>query len=369
MKKTNNFLSIILILTMMVGLVTSTSAFATTAPYIKSDSPSSITLPKHNTYTFKFTVVGKINGTPTFSIGNGAILNASLVKKNGNDYYYKVSADGKVDTSTGVYSKIPGQVAVRQATVHITAEEVAGINPAGFVQLYFDENSYDEGYRLTGFEGSTRTYQLRSRDDVGTNAEVDVTNSNPDVLDLFLGSSTAPSTNIKTKVTKDGRDESYYFTTKAKKVGTATLQLTVKLNNGYTIKYTQYWTFVDPACIKIESDSPSSMEIKNGESYQFRFAIPQKVISYGITQGMRFISEAKMYSKDLKGQEVQSSITTNYDSTETNKGSGVYQIKLSTALTEEEKESGCYYKPGDYITVACSMSGLPVMVLCTLKIV
>ena len=70
-------------------------------------------------YCFKMTVVNGNNMVPSFTAGNGEVLKTQFVAKIGNDYYYRVYAIGTPGQSTGVYTTLPGQNAVKHCTVTI----------------------------------------------------------------------------------------------------------------------------------------------------------------------------------------------------------------------------------------------------------
>ena len=70
-------------------------------------------------YCFKMTVVNGNNMVPSFTVGNGDVLRTQFVAKVGNDYYYRVYATGTPGQSTGVYTTLPGQNAVKHCAVTI----------------------------------------------------------------------------------------------------------------------------------------------------------------------------------------------------------------------------------------------------------
>ncbi|WP_411655215.1 hypothetical protein [Anaeromassilibacillus sp. SJQ-1] len=49
--------------------------------------------------------------TPHFSVGNGEVLGATIVRRSGNDYYYQIHAVGNPGEKTGVYCTFDGQAA------------------------------------------------------------------------------------------------------------------------------------------------------------------------------------------------------------------------------------------------------------------
>ena len=87
--------------------------------YVRSDTTVNFTLKHGQAYCFKMTVVNGNNQTPSFTVGNGSVLKTQYVAKVGNDYYYRVYATGTSGQSTGVYTTLPGQNAVKHCTVTI----------------------------------------------------------------------------------------------------------------------------------------------------------------------------------------------------------------------------------------------------------
>ena len=65
-------------------------------------------------YVFKFTMQNGTKKSPASFVGTPNTFNAAILKKNGNDYYFKITATGKIGSGAGVYSQIPGQTAIRQ---------------------------------------------------------------------------------------------------------------------------------------------------------------------------------------------------------------------------------------------------------------
>lgn len=86
--------------------------------YVRSDTTLPFTLKHGQAYCFKMTVVGS-DAAPSFTVGNGSVLKTQFVAKVGSDYYYRVYAIGAPGQSTGVYTTLPGQNAVKHCTVAI----------------------------------------------------------------------------------------------------------------------------------------------------------------------------------------------------------------------------------------------------------
>jgi hypothetical protein len=76
-------------------------------PYpVKSDTTYPVGVKNSKTYTFMMTASG--NSTPSFTVGNGKAF-TTMVKRQGNKYYFNVKAVGPVGMMTAVYSNLPGQ--------------------------------------------------------------------------------------------------------------------------------------------------------------------------------------------------------------------------------------------------------------------
>ena len=100
------------------GVVSASQSVAANA-YVVSDTTVNFTLKRGSAYCFKMTVVNGNAMTPSFTVGNGDVLKTQFVAKIGNDYYYRVYATGTPGQSTGVYTTLPGQNAVKHCTVTI----------------------------------------------------------------------------------------------------------------------------------------------------------------------------------------------------------------------------------------------------------
>ena len=100
------------------GVVSAGQSVAANA-YVVSDTTVNFTLKHGQAYCFKMTVVNGNAMTPGFTVGNGDVLKTQYVAKIGNDYYYRVYAIGTPGQSTGVYTTLPGNAAVKHCTVTI----------------------------------------------------------------------------------------------------------------------------------------------------------------------------------------------------------------------------------------------------------
>ncbi len=101
------------------GVVSAAQGVTSQKAYVVSDTTVNFTMKRGSAYCFKMTVVNGNAMTPSFTVGNGEVLKTQFVAKIGNDYYYRVYAIGTPGQSTGVYTTLPGQNAVKHCTVTI----------------------------------------------------------------------------------------------------------------------------------------------------------------------------------------------------------------------------------------------------------
>ena len=101
-----------------VSVVTAAQNVATPAS-VRSDTTVDFTLLHGQAYCFKMTVVNGNGMAPSFTVGNGSVLKTQFLTQIGNDYYYRVWATGTPGQSTGVYTTLPGQNAVKHCAVTI----------------------------------------------------------------------------------------------------------------------------------------------------------------------------------------------------------------------------------------------------------
>ena len=101
------------------GVVSAAQGVTSQQAYVVSDTTVNFTLKRGSAYCFKMTVVNGNAMTPSFTVGNGEVLKTQFVAKIGNDYYYRVYATGTPGQSTGVYTTLPGQNAVKHCAVMI----------------------------------------------------------------------------------------------------------------------------------------------------------------------------------------------------------------------------------------------------------
>ena len=80
---------------------------------MKSDTTSNFTLEKGNSYTFKIT------GATSFHPGTDGPFKTELVRKSGNDSYYKITAIGEPGQQAGFYMSAPDQTAQKVCVVTV----------------------------------------------------------------------------------------------------------------------------------------------------------------------------------------------------------------------------------------------------------
>lgn len=89
---------------------------------IKSDTTGNLFMKQASSYTLKITCAtkgGKVT-KPIVTVGDNKILKVEYLKQNGSNFYYKITAIGKVGQSTGLYAAAAGTKAVKQFAVTIT---------------------------------------------------------------------------------------------------------------------------------------------------------------------------------------------------------------------------------------------------------
>ena len=151
MKKAGKAVSVLMTAVLAAG-ITSPAVFAASAPYVQSDTTIDFTVPKSNTYAFKFTIHGS-HSCPNIVAGNGAVLRTeNTVKRveSGNDvYYFKVRAIGSYGQSSAIYTTLPGQKAVKHCTIKVGVKT-------------HDDNYYDD-YDSNGAERISYTKKIKQQ--------------------------------------------------------------------------------------------------------------------------------------------------------------------------------------------------------------
>lgn len=92
---------------------------------IKSDTTGNLSLKQGSSYTLKITCATKGGKAikPTVTVGDSKVLKVQYLKQSGSNFYYKITAIGKVGQETSVYTAAAGNKAIRQFKATI-------INPA-----------------------------------------------------------------------------------------------------------------------------------------------------------------------------------------------------------------------------------------------
>lgn len=74
-------------------------------PSVKTEDANNISIAKGASYTYKFTIMG--GGVPVLTADTAGVVSSQLVKKDGIDYYFKVTALGDPDASTDLIMTFP----------------------------------------------------------------------------------------------------------------------------------------------------------------------------------------------------------------------------------------------------------------------
>jgi hypothetical protein len=75
------------------------------SPSVKSDSAQKISIAQGSSYTYKFSIMG--GGVPEFVADTDGVVNVQMVKKDGIDYYCKVTAIGQPKSETSLHVTFP----------------------------------------------------------------------------------------------------------------------------------------------------------------------------------------------------------------------------------------------------------------------
>lgn len=259
MKKAVRLTSACITLVLLMNAVCGATVLASEAPYIKSDTSQTINLDFDQTYTFKFTVVGTATGTPTFSTGDKDALSCTVKSHTKNDYYVTVEVEGYADGGVGVYSKLPGQSAQRQAIVNVP-ELMPATKTAAFGFYNGDFGSLSgqltnsgaiikDGVYLAGsgnqpkkvyidnLMGHSRSFEILAFDDDFSGVPVTVTSSNPSSMEILQNSAltTTPkekSLGLSFSWLLDYSNAPQLLQVRATNVGVSTVTVTAKSKSG-----------------------------------------------------------------------------------------------------------------------------------------
>lgn len=120
-------------------------------PLVKSDTPKSISLEKGKSYTFKFTVMG--GGEPSFTAGTGGVVSIQTVKKEGINYFVKITGTGNAQTGTSLNVTFPqsGGTGFDQNMAAITLTQPKPIPPKSDTNSNFSvKQGLSYTFKITG---------------------------------------------------------------------------------------------------------------------------------------------------------------------------------------------------------------------------
>lgn len=84
---------------------------------VTSDTNYDFSLSKGASYQFKITAPGA--SSLSFAAGSSGTVSTALVKKSGNDFYFRITANGASGKQTGIYVTVPGQSAKKLCVVTV----------------------------------------------------------------------------------------------------------------------------------------------------------------------------------------------------------------------------------------------------------
>ena len=126
--KKSKLLAALLTVVTVTAVISPFDSFAAASPRVTSDAEASVSLAQNSSRQFKFTVHGT-HAKPGITVGDGKVLQtrqtAETKDKQGEDVYtLEVKAIGEAGSSAGVYTKLPGQKAVRQFVVKVIEKTI-----------------------------------------------------------------------------------------------------------------------------------------------------------------------------------------------------------------------------------------------------
>ena len=209
---------------------------------IQSDTPSTLTMEKGATYQFKLTGAA---GVPyTFGCGNTSIIRTVSARKSGGSYYYKIAAVGA--GIAGVYATPQNGSGIRFCVVTVKAAQSPQAPP--------QELKSDTPSTLTMEKGAT--YQFKLTGAAG--------------VPYTFG---CGNTSIIRTVSVRKSGGSYYYKITAVGTGIAGVYATPQGGSGtrfcvVTVKAAQ--NQMAPSPQELKSDTPSTLTMKKGATYQFK---------------------------------------------------------------------------------------------------
>ncbi len=206
-------------------------------PYVESDTTSGITLKPSTSYTYKISVMG--GGEPKFVGGTGGVISTQIVKKDGIDYYCKVTAIGSPKAETSLYISFP-QSGHPEYNQNLGNIKIAAPDP---VVMKSDTTS---DFSLK--KGASYTFKISG-----------ATSFNPGTNGIF-----------KTEqVSKSGNDTFYKITAIGNPGQGAGFYISVP---GQPAQKVCTVTVAVPDPVVMKSDTTSDFSVKKGASYTFKIS-------------------------------------------------------------------------------------------------
>lgn len=195
----------------------------------KSDTNKDFSVKQGASYTFR------ISNAESFYPGSTGVFKTDIVKKDGKDTYYKITAIGQPGQSAGFYMKAAGQNAVKVCVVTV------GAAPAPV-----SDTNKDFSIK----QGASYTFKISN------------------AASFYAGSSNVFKTE---KVKTDGSDVYYKITAIGQPGQSAGFYM--KANGQEAVKVCVV-TIAEPAPITIKSDTNTDFSVAKNMSYQFRITAP-----------------------------------------------------------------------------------------------
>lgn len=200
------------------------------ASVAKSDTNNDFSVRQGASYTFK------LSNAASFTAGTNGVFKVDLVKKSGNDSYYKITATGKPGQATGFY-----MAAANQASQKVCVVTVAAV-PAPVAKS--DTNS-----NFSVKQGASYTFKLSN-----------------------AASFTAGTNGVfKVELVKKSGNDSYYKITATGQPGQAT---GFYMSAGQSNQKVCVVTVAATPQISIQSDTNRDFAIAKASSYQFKITAP-----------------------------------------------------------------------------------------------
>lgn len=206
-------------------------------PAVLSDTKGDVSIAQGSSYTYKLTIMG--GGEPEVTANVPGVANVSLVKKDGIQYYYKVTAVGKPSDTAALAVTFPES---GDDSFNVSLGSVKVTPPAGVV-MKSDTNS---DFSLK--QGASYTFKVS-----GATA-------------FYPGSAGIFTTKL---LSKSGGD-SYYQITATGNAGQSTgFYMSVP---GQAAQKVCVVTVAAPAPVVMKSDTNSNFSLKQGASYTFKIS-------------------------------------------------------------------------------------------------